>query len=435
MKSLRLLACFVAVAGILFFSCTDSDPVSAQPQTQESIALRTALSEIKKQENISGRSVNPLCFDFAYPITLSFNNGASVTVSSYEGLIALLEEESPELFLAGIAYPFQVQQEGIVVTVTSEAGFQALLEDCGYTGFDDEIENSYCFDVVFPVSVVTANGTFEINSQAELITYLNGSATGGIQLVFPISVLQSGQVITVNNIYEMFEIIESCDDCICTLEYAPVCVNTPAGVMEFGNACHALCSGYTQNDFVSCNPTTPCSITNLTTTPGECSATGLSYQLTIDFDYADTTETQFTVFSSTSVSVGTFNLSALPITIDYPMGSETAEYISVVIGTTVNGCSAVQQYAVPDCNPNQPATFGELLISGCFSMVYPLQVQWQGALITVQNDGQLLQYYNPTPTTYFPPFNYPVSIVYNGVTMIITSDAGFAAAIENMDCN
>lgn len=433
MKSLRLLACFVAFAGILLYSCSDSDPVPSQPKTQESIALRTFLSEIKKQESISGRNQNSLCFDFIYPFTLSFNNGASVSVTSYDGLIELLEQETPQLFLAGIAYPFQVEQEGIAITITSEAGFQSLLEACGYTGFNDEIENSYCFDVVFPVSVATATGTFEINSQAELINYLNGSATGNVEIVFPISVLMSGQVVTVDNIYEMFEIIDSCDDCMCTFEYAPVCVNTPAGVMEFGNACHALCSGYTQNDFVSCNPGSQCSITSLTMTPGDCNAAGTSYALTIDFNYSNTDETEFGVVDSNGILLGTYPLSSLPLTIDYPVGNSSAQYVSIVIGTTVDGCSAVQQFSAPDCDPTGTPTFAQLLMSGCFDMVYPLQVEWQGQLITVEVDGQLLQYI--TPANYFPPFNYPIEIVYQGLNMTITSDAGFQAAIDNMDCN
>lgn len=43
-------------------------------------------------------------------------------------------------------------------------------------------------------------------------------------------------------------------DCVCTLEYDPVCVIGPNGdVIEFSNKCFAECEGYTEADFVDCS--------------------------------------------------------------------------------------------------------------------------------------------------------------------------------------
>ena len=44
-------------------------------------------------------------------------------------------------------------------------------------------------------------------------------------------------------------------DCICTLEYAPVCVKGDGVIYRFPNACAAFCEGYTQDDFINhCPP-------------------------------------------------------------------------------------------------------------------------------------------------------------------------------------
>ncbi len=44
-------------------------------------------------------------------------------------------------------------------------------------------------------------------------------------------------------------------DCICILEYAPVCVKGDGVIYRFPNACAAFCEGYTQDDFINhCPP-------------------------------------------------------------------------------------------------------------------------------------------------------------------------------------
>lgn len=48
-------------------------------------------------------------------------------------------------------------------------------------------------------------------------------------------------------------------DCLCTLEYNPVCVVSPSGdIIEFANACAAECAGYTEDDFIECSSDCHC---------------------------------------------------------------------------------------------------------------------------------------------------------------------------------
>ena len=475
MKTIRLLFLLVAVSAVTLYSCSDNDPIENSATTQKSIALRTAVNEIKKANNIGNRPAdNPFCFDFVYPITLSLSNNTSVTVQSFDGLVDLLANESANLYVDGIAFPFQVTQQGAVVTIDDEDEFIALLIDCGFSTWNDDLEDSYCFDIVFPVSVTTPNGTFEINTMAEFTAYLNTTANGQVQINFPVQALYQGQVITINNIYEAYDLINNCDDCACTLEYDPVCVNTPNGTLTFGNMCHALCSGYTQNDIVSCNPTNQCNISNLTVQTGICSATG--YVLTLDFDYQNTTATSFEVHNSNGLLVGTFPLAQLPLTITNYLftGQNTADYLTVNIsGNTV--CSATQQWSVPNCG-NDPCSvctadfdpvcvqtangiqqftnqcwalcagftqndfiecgvasvnFGTAL-GVCFTINFPVQIMAGGQIVTANDNGTVLQYWNPAQSA-IPNFVYPVTVNVGNTTVIVDNAQEFLDIVN--DCN
>lgn len=458
MKTIRLLLLFVAVSALTLYSCSDSDPIENNANTQKSIALRTAVNEIKKANNITGRPAdsadNPFCFQFVYPVTLSLSNGTNVTVTSFEGLVELLTGESTNLYVEGIAFPFQVTMQGQVSTIGDEDEFIALLINCGFSTWNDDLDDSYCFDIVFPVSVTTPNGTFEINTIAEFTSYLNTPANGQVQINFPVQALYQGQVITLNNIYDTYDLINNCDDCACTLEYEPVCVNTPNGTLTFGNLCHALCSGYTQNDIVSCNP---CGISNLTVTVGACNADG-TYALTIDFDYVQAGLVPFEVRNGNGVLIGSYGLGELPLTINnYPDNNSSADFLTVSIGGNT-GCAATQQWAVPNCNQDPcsvctadyapvcvqtatglqqftnpcwaicagytqndfvecgvaPNNFGTAL-GTCFNLVYPVQIMAGGQVITANDNGTVLQYWNPNSSA-VPNFVYPVNVTVNTPT-------------------
>lgn len=479
MKAIKLLFLFLAIGAVTLYSCSDNDPIDNAVTTQKSIAVRTAVNAIKKANGLTNRSANnPFCFDFVYPITLSLSNNTNVTVTNFEGLVSLLGEESANLYVDGIAFPFQVAIQGAITTIDDESEFITLLINCGIPTWNDDLDDSYCFDLVFPISVTSPNGTFQINSTAEFTNYLNASANGQIQINFPVQALYQGQILTVNNIYEAYDLINNCDDCACTFEYDPVCVNTPNGTLTFGNMCHALCSGYTQNDIVSCNPSNTCNISNLTVTTGACSATG--YVLTLDFDYANAGATSFEVRNSSGMLIGTFPLGSLPLTITNYLfnGQNTADYLTVNMSGN-SGCSATQQWAVPNCNTDPcsvctadfnpvcvqtangiqqftnecwalcagytqndfvtcgvaPANFGTAL-GNCFNLVYPVQIMSGGQVITATDNGTVLQYWNPAQSA-IPSFVYPVSVIVNTPTgpstVTVTGETTFIGIVNN--CN
>lgn len=351
MKKFKILLLLLTVSVAVFYSCTDNDPVENDIVTTKSISLRTTLNEIKKTNNISGRNSltaqdQAFCFSFVFPINLSYNNGTVITASSFSGLIEILTSETNTLYIDGIEFPFQVQQEGTVTTINNEAEFFTLIQGCSFYTVNNTVFDFTCYEIIFPISVINANNqTITVNSQTELVQLVStptGTSTYQLNIIFPISVVQNNQTIVINSLYEFFDLNNDCpsSNCICFTDYNPVCVQTTTGIVEYSNACQAACDGYTSADFVNCDG-----------------------------------------------SVGTIN-------------------------------------------------FGSSLGS-CFTMNYPVQVQHNGAVITINSDGQLLQYYFPNQSS-IPAFVYPVVVNFNTPTGFVAftfaNQTAFDSAIIN-NCN
>lgn len=477
MKTFKILVLLLAFTTVTFYSCSDSNPIENESTAQKSIALRTVLNELKSVNNITGRLTNPFCFDFVYPVTFSYNNGTAVTVATFEGLLDVLSNESSTTYIAGIVFPFQVMGNGAITTINNEEEFTALVQSCGFNTFLDDLNNTFCFDIVFPINVQLNGQVTAVNSLEELLNIGNDPTSNGeIQIVFPISVIYNNDTVVVNSIYEFYEMTNNCDQggCVCTQEYAPVCVQTANGIVEFGNMCYAECAGYTQNDLVPCNPNS-CNITNLEVTVGNCNP-DFSYPLTINFSYVNAPSTTFIVRKSSGDVLGSFALSDLPITINnYVSNTNATDFLAVELGAN-NSCSATQNWILPNCggcncptdlnavcvydasgtllqfnnsclaacagytpitfvncNPTN-STFASLL-GTCFNIAYPVVVQSGGALVTVTSNGQLLQYTN-SATGAMPVMNYPITVTFlnPSETFVFTNQADFQAQI-NSHCN
>jgi hypothetical protein len=391
MKKIKILVLLFTIATALFYSCSDSNPVENEVVTTKSISLRTTLNQIKKFNNISGKNTvstqdQAFCFNFVFPITLSYNNGTQITVATYEGLLEILTNESNNLYIEGIVFPFQVQEEGTVTTIHSEEEFFTLVQSCDtFTTVNDFVFDFTCYEIVYPISVINHNQeTVVVHNQTELLQLVSspaGTVNYQLNIVFPITVVQNNQSIVIHDLYEFFNLNNDCNtsSCLCPAVYQPVCVQTPTGIVEYSNSCFAECDGYTQNDFVDCSSTScPCP-TNFDPVCVQ-TANGI-----VQFDNACRAECQ---------------------------GFTSADFVS---------CS------------NTPHTFGQLL-GNCFYIAYPAQVEAGGALVTIHNDGECLQYWNAVQP--MPNFHYPIVVTFAGAitTYTFASQAEFQAEIDT-HCN
>jgi hypothetical protein len=265
MKKIKFLALFTLLSTVFFTSCSDNESIENQAVTQESTALRLMFNEMKRTNNAAGKvaiETEETTLDFVYPINVSYNNGTVVTVTSQAGLIELLTNESSELYITGIEFPFQmvVGPDNTIITIDGESEFWEVIEDMEMATYDTYVFGASCFELSFPISFVTSNDQIiTVGSQEalfELFTDPN-QITIIYDFVYPFNVIVDNQIVVVNNIFDFDEISIGCIDpngCICPQIYAPVCVATPTGeILFYPNACFANCDGYTEADFVACD--------------------------------------------------------------------------------------------------------------------------------------------------------------------------------------
>jgi hypothetical protein len=345
MKKFKLLFLVATIIFAVFYSCSDSNSIKDNQDAKKSIGLRTILNEFKKVNNISGRDAQTgdFCFDFVYPLTLSYNNGTTITVASFDGIIDVLTNENENLYIDGIVFPFQVvlSSDGSTVTINTEDDLWVVIDNCNFETYDDYTFNSLCYDFVYPFSLITQdNQTIVISSEADLNNLFTDPNANSVILdfVYPFSVIYNNETVVINNEYEFFEMNNNCDQsgCICPTVYAPVCVNTPNGTIQFNNDCEAECAGFTSADFVNCG-----------------------------------------------IAPNTFNTQ----------------------------------------------------LGSCFTIQYPVQVQWAGQVVTITSDNDLVQYSSPA-TGNMPIFNYPIVVTFLNPTETFTfaNQSSFVDQM-NLHCN
>jgi hypothetical protein len=344
MKKLKLILVLFVVSTTIFQSCSSNDD---SVNTEKSTALRMFLREMKTANNISGRTSSDdsnICFEFVYPITLSYNNGTTVSISSQIDLISILETETDELYIEGIAFPFDILVAGNTspVTITSEEGFWEVIQTCDMDTYDDVVGEGPCYTFVYPFSLMTINNqVIVITSEQALYNLIDDDNQDNyiVDFVYPFSVVSNNETIQIDNAYEYEQLMNNCvaSNCNCPDVYQPVCVDIGGQVIEFPNACTAECAGFSPDDFVNCN--------------------------------------------------------------------------------------------------SNDDSFDAILES-CLNISYPVQVQYNGAVTSVQNDDQLLQLYDPSQN-HIPLFNYPITVSFDdnpSVTFTVASENGLVE-LMNVHCN
>lgn len=331
MKKLKLLFFSALTALVLLVSCT-SDFIDPLPQAQESAALQAAIGELRTLYNEDGTPITDehqtdnlifdFCFKFVFPIDLIYNNGTTVTINSIEELVIVLINQTTELYIVGIVFPFDVEvynpitNEIEIVTINSEAEFAALLENCNFT----DCECPFTEDPVC-VEINTGNGTIIIEFRNACFAECEG--------------------------FTEEDFVPCENDCNCSNEYDPVCVKVEGEIIEFQNACFAECEGYTETDFVDC-PSDQCEITNLTVDIGDCTGSG-TYALTINFEYQNAGNDFFDVFVRNNEFIGFYSLADLPLTIpEFELSGFDYDYVKVCINDNPDCCMEIE-FMPPNC--------------------------------------------------------------------------------------
>lgn len=217
---------FILALGLGLGSCSESSDV-ADEATAETYAEETVF---RTQESAKlGRFG---CYELVFPVTVSFSDGTSVAVDSYETLKAAVKEwrkNNPRVRTRPtLAFPYEIiNDEGEIISVTDENVQKELRQACRKDFFDNNGPNGHnhrpkiCFHPVFPFSVLIPDGTIITLTAKEDRKLLhdaikawkesNPDSTERPELIFPLDVkLEDGTTVTVASKEELKLLKESC---------------------------------------------------------------------------------------------------------------------------------------------------------------------------------------------------------------------------------
>lgn len=304
MKLLKFALLSLFVATLTLTSCSNNDTIVDEPDTQQSEAIEIALEELRTHINTDGlllrsnntsiSDVNPtgniifdFCFDFVYPIDLSYNTGATVTVNDFDELVDVLLTFTDDLYIDSIAFPFSVEVYDdasgsiVVQTINNDDEFITLLDGCSfdisscdcftdytpvcieiidpsgnsfvisypnacmaecdgftsedYINCDGEVYSGGdfgfgCFEFNYPLSIINDTGeSVTVNSDEELSNALYTTMIVNFSYPFSVTLVDTGEVIQVNSEEDFITVLDACyftvpPNCDCEGIEDPVCV-------------------------------------------------------------------------------------------------------------------------------------------------------------------------------------------------------------------
>lgn len=157
------------------------------------------------------------CFDFVLPATFTMPDGTEITVedeSGWEAIKNWFEANPDSKERPDVQFPVDlIFEDGTTLTVSSEEEIVTILEDCK----EDSLEKGKCFQFVLPVTLIMPDGT-EITVEDETgwesvkeWHEANPDIKERPDILFPVDIiLVDGTTSTINNEDELAAIHETC---------------------------------------------------------------------------------------------------------------------------------------------------------------------------------------------------------------------------------
>ena len=402
---------------VISVACTNDDSNIELVEVHQSTSIQNALNQLRSYYHEDGtinEDMNPtnnlvfdFCFEFIYPLSLSYNNEVIVTVNSIEELINVIINSSQELYIDGIVFPFDVtlydieSNELVVQTINNEEEFSNLIADCYFNDpcicteeYDpvcvEIIANDSLMIITFPNSCYAFCEGF---TESDLVNCENNieCAIYDLEVITGNCNEDDTYNMTINFQYEeigeqeYFDLYARNDELI---GYFPLS-SLPLTIINFP-------SSGEDYDFVKVcindNPDcckeiewlppscigqgSKCEITSLDLVAGECNDDGSTYNLLLDFDFENTNGQEFfEIYFRDDVFYDYFQLSALPITINnFPSSGLENDFIKIVIND------------MPECSENIEWINPCFSDTFCYEYVFPIEMIVDGQVWSVNSN-------------------------------------------------
>lgn len=91
---------------------------------------RSATNSTSTGDDVDQRLEFDFCFNFMYPITLTYNNGTDVVVTDSVQLATIAASITSTQYINGIVFPFDIETTSGIVTINNETDFQSSINSC-----------------------------------------------------------------------------------------------------------------------------------------------------------------------------------------------------------------------------------------------------------------------------------------------------------------
>ena len=190
--------------------------ISSQEEFYEAEELCDHESDEEDEED---EEEDEFCFEFVFPISVIMPDGSTLTGNSeeeiYDALDQWYEENGESDIEPSLVFPVQVVFGDQRIDITSQDEFEEIEERCEDEDYEDE---EFCFEFVFPISIIMPDGsTITGNSEEEIEEALeqwyldNGENDVEPRLVFPIQIIVGDQRINISSQEELEEVEERCE--------------------------------------------------------------------------------------------------------------------------------------------------------------------------------------------------------------------------------
>ncbi len=415
-KYVKLIFGFLLIL-VISIACTNDDSNIELAEVHQSTSIQNALNQLRSYYHEDGtinEEMNPtnnlvfdFCFEFIYPLSLSYNNEVIVTVNSVEELVNVIINSSQELYITGVVFPFDVtlydieSNELIVQTINNEEEFSNLIANCYFNDpcicteeYDpvcvEIIANDSLIVITFPNSCYAFCEGF---TESDLVNCENNTECTiyDLEVITGDCTSDNTYNMTINFQYEeiveqeFFDLYARNDELIGyfplsslpltiinfpssgeNYDFVKVCINDNLDCCKEIEWLPPNCNGQGSN----------CEITSLDVVAGECNDDGSTYNLLLDFDFENTNGQEFfEIYFRDDVFYDYFQLSALPITInDFPSSGLENDFIKIVIND------------MPECSENIEWINPCFSDTFCYEYVFPIEMIVDGQVWSVNSN-------------------------------------------------
>ena len=402
---------------VISFACTNDDSNIELAEVHQSTSIQNALNQLRNYYHEDGtinEDMNPtnnlvfdFCFEFVYPLSLSYNNEVIVTVNSIDELVNVIINSSQELYIDGVVFPFDVtlydveSNELVVQTINNEEEFSNLIAGCYFNDpcICTEEYDPVCVEIIAndsEIIITFPNSCYafcEGFTESDLVNCENNTECTIYDLEVITGDCNSDNTynMTINFQYEeiggqeFFDLYARNDELIgyfplsslpLTIinfpssgedyDFVKVCINDNPDCCKEIEWLPPSCIGQGSN----------CEITSLDLVAGECNDDGSTYNLFLDFDFENTNGQEFfEIYFRDDVFYDYFQLSALPITINnFPSSGLENDFIKIVIND------------MPECSENIEWINPCFSDTFCYEYVFPIEMIVDGQVWSVNSN-------------------------------------------------